>query len=779
MQDLGSIATIGIFGAAGVLFLFGFLRGLRKGLWKSLTDIGFVIVCLFLSIFISKWITNTIIDVNKVGDLLASLKSSLPELSSTIDSVMEYVDKVKDNPGMVSAILAIPAALITPIVFIVVHILLGIIIKIPKLILQRVLFGPNGGAKYRGGNRLLGGLVGGVRNALFILILVVPLVGYVGLAGNVMGTIESVEAANSADAVSDTEGGDGVKSPLSSEGGRSSEIGNIKKDYIDPILESPAVKMIRSCGGDAIFNSLTTKKVESARISLTVEVDCFAKLYANASAFIGTDPANYGKEQKNSIENIKAILHEAELVPYVVSEALSFAADSWLNGDDVFGIEKINVGEDFQESFDNLLLTLSTTDVNNIKTDFDTVANLFEICIDEGFFAEAFTEEGSVMTVFENEEFLTKVFSEIYSNERTRPAIGFISNTVVGYIYDIYDETNGTETQKPDKLDMSGISADDMENEAKLISNVVISLNVFLKSIEELDPDEENALLKHANLAVLGSALDKLKESIMLGEASDFLIVAMLKSEAVAEMGFVNQDFIDNINKDGSSLENTLASAQKLAIMALSLSGSDISDEHYDEAIKYMISDMSPESAETLKSALTEDVLADFGMSAEESATITNTISSVIDGMVATSTENMTEEEIQKEADAVNTIVGIMKDASATTADGAVNTDNIFGTEDDSVTGVTAEELVSTVVSSQVVTDAIRNASKDEEDNVVEDPFGVAGTMSDDDKIAAEEAIKNYYTDNSTGNTEDDEELKNTLSSLANIFGMDASAWFN
>ena len=781
MQNIGSIVTMGILGAFAVLFLFGFLRGYRKGLWKSLTDLGFVIVCLFLSILISKGITNALIDIEKMAEMLEKLKTSMPDLASTLDSVMEYINSVKDNPGMVSAILAIPAALITPIIFILVHILLGVIIKIPKLILQKVLFGPNKGERYRGGNRLIGAFVGGLRNALFVIILIVPIIGYATLAADTLGTIESIEASAPVGAVSDTNNGENVKTPLSTSTESSSGIGSIKADYLDPIVESPAVKAINSMGGGAIFTSLTTKKVDDTKISLTVEVDCFARLYANAEAFMGAELADYGDAQISSIENIKAILNEAELVPYILSEVISFASDSWLNGKAVFGMEKINVGEDYQDAFDNLLLTLSNTDKDTIRSDFETVANLVEICIDEKLFAELGKEEGSVMSVIENEEFLVKIFSEIYKNERTRPAIGFISNTIVGIIYDIYDEINETETPKPDKLDVSGLTALEVENEAKLLSDVVVSLNVFLESIEDLDPEDDNALIKAANLAILGRALDNLKASIMLGDASDFLIVAMLKSEAVADLGFVNQDFINQISKEGVSLENTLASAQKLAIMALSLSGSGITEDNYNEAIKFMMTEMSPETADTIKSVLTEDVLSDFGLSAEESSTISNTIGSVIDGMVSISesTKDMTDEEIQQEIDAVTTLVGVMKDAASSAAEGNVNTDNIFGAEGDSVTGVTTEELIDTVVSSQIVSDAIKNASKDEDDNVVEDPFGVAGTLSESDKSAAEDAIKDYYANNSTGDAASDEELKNTLDSLANILGMNSSSWFN
>ena len=69
-------------------------------------------------------------------------------------------------------------------------------------------------------------------------------------------------------------------------------------------------------------------------------------------------------------------------------------------------------------------------------------------------------------------------------------------------------------------------------------------------------------------------------------------------------------------------------------------------------------------------------------------------------------------------------------------------------------------------------------ASKDENDEKVEDPYGIADSLSDDDKVVAEGAIKDYFENNSTGGAED-EALKEKLDAVANILGMDASAWFN
>lgn len=782
MESVGTIITLAILAILAISFLIGFFRGRKKGLYKSLIDVGFVLVCLIISIFISRAITKGIADVDTLVGLLDSLRDSLG--AETTDSIMQFIDSVKDDPGMINAVLAIPAAIITPIVFIFVYIIFSLILIAPRIIVGNVLFGKNKSPEHKVGNRWAGAAVGGVRNVIFAVILLIPIVGYVGFIGDTLDTIvgES-ENAGGATAVVDKADNDIVIDFIEDdmydedEGEDAVEsIKQVQKD-LEFLIDNPMIRGIYGAGGKVVFRSLTTKRVDGVKISVTKEVDGFAKLYGNINVLTAENASV--DAQKASVNNIKEIIHDGELVPYVASELISFAANQWLAGEEVFGYEKPNVGETYQDSIDNLLTTLAATDKENIKTDIDTIANIYVICIEEGVIEEMNKEEGDLLSVFGKETFTVKLFTEIYNNERTRPAIGFLANTVREYLVAIYDEANGTTSPAPEKIDMNTISLEQAQNDAKAISMLLVNISAFTSSIENLDPNDPNAFIVNANLAALGTALDSLKTSVMLGDSYKFLIVAMLKSEAVADLGFVNQDLIDRVDDDNFSLKSTLVSAQKLAIVALSFDNtSSVTKEDSKEALKEMITEITPETAETIKNTVSNDVLKDLGMTDKEAGTVSNTINSVIDGMASASTSDMSEEQLEKEAEAVSTLVTVMKDASSSTSSSTA--DNLFGSEgEDSKTGMTADSLLETVVSSQVVTDAIMSAGKDENNEKVEDPFGVADSMTQSDKTAAENAIKDYYQNNTTGDAESDAALQEKLDAVANIFGMDASAWFN
>ena len=778
-MELGSIITIGILGAIGIFFLFGFLRGLRKGFYKSLMDIGFVALCLIISIIVSKAITNAFADIEGLREILITAKEKIPDLASTVDSVLEYMDQISDNAAMINVLLALPAALITPIVFIPVYILLGIIIKIPKLIIERVVCGKNGGPNYRGGSRLLGGLVGGVRNALFIVILLVPILGYVGLVGDIVTTVDSVSldstggATNVSSDIAESNKNDVVLLGGSTE----MEGGGEGQDFMEmlsPVIDNPAIKGINACGGRLIFNSLTTKKVEGVKIAASKELNIFAELYANAVPLINESPENYGDEQKQGLTNIQTMLKDSEFLTFTVAEGISFVTGKWANGEDAFGIEKIEVGEDYQGLFDGLVESLSNTTPDTVKQDIDTISNLIGTCIDEGVFTELAKEEPDPLKLATNENLLEGVLAEAYKNERIRPIIAEIPNIVVTLMANsIVPE--GDTTPKPGAIDMSNITEADVRADAKTIAKVINKIMAFMESTEDLDSSDPNAFIVNADLGSVGAAIDMLRNSALLGDTCQYVLTVMLNSDMVSDLGFVSDDLINKLSDKNVKFENILTSAQKLAVMAISLSQEGINEDNYEEALKFMITEMSPEAADTLKSAISSDALKDFGMSEEEAETMSSTIGSVIDG-ISSATSDMTEEQIEKEVEAITTIVNTMKDVSAT--GGNVDADTLFGAEGESVTGITAEELVDTVISSEIVSGAIIGASKNGNEEKVEDPYGIAGSMSESDKTAAEDAIKTYYENNTTGDAESDEALKEKLDAVANILGMDATSWF-
>ena len=255
-----------------------------------------------------------------------------------------------------------------------------------------------------------------------------------------------------------------------------------------------------------------------------------------------------------------------------------------------------------------------------------------------------------------------------------------------------------------------------------------------------------------------------MKSSLFVGDAYTFLLQAVLKSEGAVQLVFLTPDFVEAMLSTTSSMETVLVSRQQLAIIASVSSADDRT-----AAIEHLLKNIDSASADVIIETLSPGVLQNLGMSPAESNTMSGALGSIVQE-IAKNEDGFSDEEIVTEIDAVDKIVSTLQ--AATDGD---KSSNLFsnGEDDDSKSGLTAGELVDTVVNSTIVSSAINSSSTDEEGNAIKNPYGISNKITDSDKDNAKTAIEEYYQTNA-GEGEN-EELKQTLGSLASIFGVDVN----
>lgn len=737
-----------------VIILLGLLRGLRKGLYKSIADVIFVIIGAALSFVIARLVSQTFTDVNKLASLLESVKKLFSKFSVVVDfieTVQAYLAEFAGAEGAVNLIMTIPVVIICPILFSVIYILLGIILKIPKLLIERLIFGPNGGVNYKGGNRLLGGIVGGVRTLLSFAILIVPIIGFINMPGVIADAAKDAKPTEDGKTASYTE-----------------YLREIDESYLSDIKNNVALKTVYNCGGKWMFNSLSTIKAEGIKVSLTKDLCSAAKMEASASYFYGVKIEDYGEEQEKQIENIKNAINESDFMPTLVSGTLSYVSRTWLDGKSILGLEKIDVGEYYQPTFDEILGMCAQMNTETAKEDISTIATIARITIDSGLLKEIGDENGNVIEIVSGEKFMTDLVLALYDNVRTRRFIEMGSNALINYVYKLYDEVNNTTTDWCEQIDLSNVGRDEMRLEALRLASIISAVDDFTQSVvvegdEDVTVDFQETFLQ-SDIGSLGRALDLMKQSVLFENSYEFILGAVLRSEAFSELGIFNEEVIQLMLDKDTNLETMLVSRQQLARLANSVGGM----ENASEAIKLIIKNITPEEAETIKKTLTPEALGKFG--SDKSEALSKTLTSVVDSLAEAG--DMSDEQLEKEAQAIDKMVTVAKASSDSDAP------NIFskGADDESKSGMTADDLVSSVMDSEIMTSSIKKATTDEDGNKVEDPYKISSGMSEEDKQSATDAINNYYEENKTA--ENDEEMKEDLSSLASILGIDPSELF-
>lgn len=775
MASVGVIMYIAI----AVVAVYGILRGLRKGLYKSLIDLGVTIVAIVLSVLIAKLLSKSLVDIETLISFLDKLVEASPSMTEVITPIRDSIADMSKDSNAIGLAMALPVVILAPFVYMIVYLVIASILKIPKLIVARSIFGKNSGETYHGGSRPAGAAVGAVARLVSFIAFVVPVVGYIMLANTVMTDIgeaslrEIPSSITSAEVMSTEEGvieevapeNGATEQQTPTAGDRLKSLGDsciqARDSFIAPLADGPAFKFIHAFGGKWLFNSLSSAKIVDTKVSLEDEISILSSVYYEATALIKTPTAEYGSVQTEAIDNITSILDEAKIAPSVISGALSYTSNAWLNGESAFGMSKIIVGEYYEPTLDKLLVMFSQTTDATIKEDIHTIGNMLNLCIEEQAFVEVANQ--TPVNIAKNEEFVGQLFVELYENNRTRPIAGDLINSFKNYLYRVYNDVNDTEIPYPTQLDINALSKEQVYEEGARMASIMGDFTKFYETVD-LEETDNTKFLIQTDVRSLGKALDKVEQSLFLGDSYSFILSAVLRSEGAAQFAFMTPEFADAMINRTTSMESVLVSRQQIAIIL-----SVTEKEDRDDAIKHILENVDKESAAVIKETLTSDVLGEFGMNDSQSESMSNTLNSVID-QIASNEGEYTEEQLEAEIAAVGSVVDVVKGATSDQEGSIFANDS----SSSSKTDMTADQFVSNVVNSNILSSAVQNASKDEEGNTIEDPYKISGGMSAEDKESAKLAIEEYYANNQADGA-DNAELKDTLGSLANIFGVDVN----
>lgn len=754
-----------------VCIVIGFIRGFFKGAIKSVIDVGVALLCAILALPITKGITRILVSSDVLNNVANKLMEILPS------GAVSYVDEVKNylasestgeaTKEILELVASLPTILLSPIVYLIVFVVLCVIgFIIASLI--KLLACPK---PKKLGWKILGGALSAGAYIVVFAVLLVPVIGYSNFAGNTAEhCIELVEAYEEKEGEnvpseaktlsSDTDSQEkstkekidlsGLKSPL-----------NIVQEFTEPINDNFISKMVYALGGRGTFENLTTTKVARVKLNLQREVDGLIDISGAAICFLDTEPKYYDSTQSDAVSDINSALERSEYLPLLLSKIISFVSNEYYQGNDVFGIEKPDLGEDFNPTLDRVLFVLKDTDSNDIRKDIKTISNIANGALETGLIDEVTSEEIDVWKIIENEELLEIIFVELYDNERTRNMIPYVTSAITNYMYDLYDDINDTETEK-DEFDYSKYNEYQLRQEAVYISSAIEEIHAFLDTIvlseEEFDPKEA---IMTANFGALGRGLENLRQSIFTERLFKLLLHAVLRSEAITELGIVDPILIKNAEKEDSDLEGMLVARQNVMRLAIAIQEKEDSAQTRD-LMEQVIEKLIAGDDESLGSIVTKDNLISLGMKESDAESIEGIVGSMLEGANDCEFESETEqkEEIKKTEEIITAVGNTVLDKKA---------ENMFDVSSDttSATGMSAQEFVDSIIDSKLTSAMIQGASDGEDGETVKDPYKIQKELSDADKEAISEAINNDYASEDAT-----DEQRKTLESLANIFGI-------
>lgn len=593
-------------------------------------------------------------------------------------------------------------------------------------------------------------------------------------------------------------------------------------DVLDGAANNAGSVTVKIMGGQLVYDMMTTYKVGGESATLRDETG-FVKSLTNALMVIGDDEADK-TVKADALRGVSDAFSDSSLMPVLISEITSAAADNWRNGEPYAGIEMPSMG-DLDPIMMSVVDAFAQGNVDTIKEDLDSIIEIFAVLV-ENDAMESFGENPLIM--LSKEETTSRILKELLENPRLNVMVDGLSDFGISMLMSSVGVAEDcTSYYEQFKRDMANVYAHDEGAYADLYAEVfddyglrvseeacvsaakarmndgditawiveniaaddeayaevteVITVNDIIDGIPTVTDNEAEAnALAHAfaviygltddmgsssfevksMLAEMGRVLDSFAATETYGQEKTAMILkAMLQSEMVHdEMGFSlieATDAADSITKNAAS-KGYVSLLNSLALVVDAMEASSNIGVNNVDAVKSMLNDLTPESAEVLASITTPKVLENYGVPTASAKPVSDLMGNTFNNLADAKAGGMSDEEYAKESAAVSNMMSMVMDSG----DGAV-----FG--EGSSTGVTASEFISDIRNSQVMSQTLVETVYGDGDEASNDPLQTGRSMGDEEKAEFVNALNDQW-ESSDKSPEDEKEIT-AIAAIMNI----------
>ena len=787
---------------AALFMLFGALKG-RKYKWQlSLARIIVVLVSAIASAILAAVISNAAI-------------SLVLNLAITNGWFLEVGELLAELPSGVGIATSLASMFIAPVLFLplfyIIRPILNIFAKLIALLFAKIGKGKSKGAADEthdeNGRKIvrrkhykkryealvahyfnpLGALMGALCSLLVFCVLLVPMVGAIDVANDILPLVS--------DAVEDL--------AVSEESSEDDTIGmavSLSFDAVNALDNSVGALTVKYTGGKLLYGAMTSGIVNGEMTSLNKEGAFLATV--GDAAITAIDEEKSAEEKAAAIRDVSPAFDKSVVTRTLLSELCSAAGDSWAAGEDFHGISRPSLGGDFEAVFSAIIDVFATADSQNIKKDVHAITEAVAVVFESGVVADI---QSDPMSILGKEETTSALFAAFLENDRLDPMVDGFADFGVNILLDTIQTPSTREelyegfvngflsvsgedaaaltVAYSDIFDDYGIRLDaetiayaaecklkgeDMNNwlfmhvaknqEEFVAKTELISADMITGGVTPITNREHEAdALAHAFAVVygmvgditgdsfntksligkFGPALDSFTMTETIGAGKTGLVLtAVLQSKTVHDQ--LGMSVIDATNTANSIVENS--GKKDYASIMTSLTGIiDVLEAASDkgtstkEAVDKMLDNLTPEAANVMQTMATPNVVKNYGVPENNAEPVANMISDTFGNL-----QDVPAEEYDKEAAAVADMMNVMM------AVGSGGSNGTFGGEE-SDTQLSADEYVSNVMDSKAMSKTLVDTVYGEGDEPKVDPMNSGRNLGSNEKTELLESLNSKW----------------------------------
>lgn len=421
-----------------VFVLWGAFQGWRRSIFRQGIHVVVTLVIAIIAFSVTsstcEAILGTFSDMT-VSEFIASIEA---EFEASGDEFPQAIADVLDGFSMetVGYVIAIAFnTLVAPLVFTVLFVLITIAGKVVTGII--CFFVPKGKTLTF---RILGIAGGVIEGALIAGVVLLPLVGWVNIAGNAVQTVKE-----EADLESDP---------------TASAIVEFYDETVTPLENHVIFQMVGSLGGNDALTKLATVETDGEQRDLRDEFGVVTKLGVNAMKLSKTDFKALTDADKAAIDSVIEGTSDSVILSKIVCSAMNGVANGIQKG----SIE-IWLDDPYGKALDEVVGILKTMTTDTMESDLTTLTKFYYLLSDEGVFEvfETNEEDGTVRadtadlnaaltkTDENGKTVISRAIDILDENERTKGLVKVLGEISVSILYQ--------ELGIPDKSDEDAVKA--------------------------------------------------------------------------------------------------------------------------------------------------------------------------------------------------------------------------------------------------------------------------------------------------------------------------------
>lgn len=591
---------------------------------------------------------------------LATMGGPIGEL---VQKLMEFGEI---SPTLIELVIQLIGALAFPLICLVLFCLYAFLTWVIYLIVSRILKLP-----LKGLNALVplprvwGGVLGLLQGVVIVMVLLIPISGYVAIAQPTVDGLVEQEILDPNDAT--------IQSV---------------QDVVVEMNASPVLSVYRTVGGQMLTDSMMDMEVAGMDVKLEEELNPVLGLVANISELGKTEFANYSTKEAELIRALGTSFEDSKLLAPIVGDILYAATDAWMNGEAFLGVEKPDLGEatELMGPFVDALLEVLHNDAKTaelLQADINTLADVIATLVQHGVIANLNNTE-ELVAALGGEGVVNSLITTLGANESTKCLIPEVTNLGIRAIGQVLKVPQDVESVYGDFMDDIAGALNDVSSLSEAEQVEVLSERIDAAFDEAGVPIDDEIVDFYSASLVHDLIENNPNGEITSADVQAFFQIYAENAGEVASDSVSSStnrpsfDLLNNTNPYAGTIYENMTAEQRaktatatLANLCTQLSKMDGNAENFAEEAKTLVTDTFTnllgeghatltviENTEITKPVSQESIQNTSSMKSSDDLKETTTVVTMNDLLIDTkaAAENMDSAAVSKEAESIEAI---------------------------------------------------------------------------------------------------------------------------